>query len=158
MVVAFEPISVVEEFVYTTLSADEALVLLLGSADAIRPQFMPDEEPDLHVTHDFAGPDGRDTGTIPMGQAIAMLSLRWMIVAWSKGPSRQALRPVMKRIVVALGGLDMRGRQFVFVDSDEIGWDVTTRYEGPARVTPEAGATGVWQQVAGYFRIEIRQK
>lgn len=154
MVAPFEPVTIVEEFVYATLSADATIDSLVG-ADNIWPSFSPSGVNALHLTQDFAGPE-LGNPAVPMGQAIALLSLDWDITAWTPGRSRQALRAVMKRVQELLTGPSIVGKRFSFVSSDTTAWAIACRYRGPVVVPPEVNPT--WQRVSSRFRIELRQK
>jgi hypothetical protein len=155
MTAPFEPVTIVEEFIHTTLAGDATLLALLGGSAEIWPAFSPASAHALHLTHDFSGPDGGEAA-VPMGQGIALLSLTWDITAWTPGQSRQALRPVMQRVQAVLTGPSIVGQRFSFGSNDGSGWAVAVHYRGPIVVPAEVNPT--WQRVCGRFWVELRQK
>ena len=122
MTAPYQPVTVVEEFVYATLAADAELDTLLG-ADNIWPGFAPAEVTGTHVTHDFAGPDGARRAT-PLGQGVALLELDWDVTAWTPGADRQALDPITCRVQAVLAGSDGAGCRFAFTRSDGSQWAI----------------------------------
>lgn len=156
MTAAFEPVTVVEEFVNQLLSADATITTAIG-ANNIWPAFSPVDVAGTHVTQDFAGPDG-GIAAIPMGQAIALLTLRWDVTAWTPGMDRQVLRPAMKAVQAALTGPSIIGKRFNFTSGDGSLWAIACRYMGPVLVPADVGPTGIWQRVSGRFSIELRQR
>lgn len=156
MAAAFDPVTLVEEFVYATLSADATIDAAIG-VDNIWPAFSPAHVNDTHLTQDFAGPDG-GIAAVPIGQAIALLSLRWDVTAWTPGMDRQVLRPVMKAVQAALTGPGIKGKRFVFTSGDGSAWSMACRYQGPVLVPADVGPTGIWQRVSSRFLIEMQPR
>lgn len=151
----YEPVTVVEEFVAQTLLADPVVAAQMGAGN-IWPAQSPPDITDRHLVHDFAGPDG-GTAAVPLGQAIALLSLRWDITAWIPGMDRQPLRLVMSAVQAALTGPQRVGCRFRFTSVDGSLWDLACRYGGPLAVRAEIAPQGLWQRVASRYVIELRQ-
>jgi hypothetical protein len=150
-----EPVTVVEEFVAQTLLADPAVAAAMGSGN-IWPAQSPPDITDRHLVHDFAGPDGGEPA-VPLGQAIALLSLRWDITAWIPGMDRQPLRDAMRAVQAALTGPNRTGQWFRFTSVDGSVWDLACSYRGPILVRPEIGPQGLWQRLSGRYRIQLQQ-
>lgn len=155
MVVAFEPVTVVQQFFYDTLRQDPTVLEILGSPPAIRPGFSPDERPDIFVTPRYE--DMLNVG-MPIGGSSSWLKMRWRLVGWRRGYSTLGLRAVMKAIMTSLVGANVRGKQFSFVDSDGIGWAIGVQYVGSPPTEPEPEETEVWQLIAAYYDVDLRQK
>lgn len=151
---AFEPVTVVEEWVFQTLSADATIDAEVG-ADNIWPAFSPPDAGLLHLSHDFAGPEG-GIPAVPMGRGIAQIGLRWDVTAWTPGMDRQVLRPVMKAVQAALTGPSIAGRRFRFASYDGSAWGVECTYLGPVVVPADVGPSGIWQRVAARFLVTLR--
>lgn len=155
MVVAFEPVTVVQEFFFDILRVDPTVLALLGNPPAIRPAFAPDERPDLFVTPRY---DAELATALPLGRGVALLRMRWRVIGWRRGYSQLGLRELMRAIMAALVGVDTIGRAFNFVDSDGVGWAIHVQYGGSPVTSPEPGDTEVWQQIAAYYDVSLRQK
>ena len=153
----FEPVSIVEECVYSVLAADATIDAAIG-ADNIWPAFSPPDAGTPHLVQDFAGPE-LGIAAIPMGQAVAQMGLRWDVTAWNPGMSRQVLRPIMKAVQAALTGPSIRGKHHAFVSAlDGSAWDITCSYLGPVVAPIDVAPSGVWQRVSGRFLVQLRQK
>jgi hypothetical protein len=153
MIAAIEPVTICEEFVYQTLSADAALDGLIG-ADNIWPAFAPVDVTTMHLTHDFTGPAGGIAAT-PLDGGLALLTLFWDITAWTPGLDRQVLRPVAKRVQEILTGTAAVGKRFLFTSVDGSVWAIACRYGGPIVVAADINPT--WQRVAARYVMELRQ-
>ena len=150
----FDPVLIVEEFIFQTLKDDPTIDSLVGP-DNIWPAFSPVDVAEMHLTHDFAGPDG-GRPSVPQGQGLGMIELDWDITAWVEGEDRQILRPVMKAVMSRLTGAEIRGRMFQFESDDGSYWDVSVRYSGPVVVPADIGPGMTWQRVSARYAVTLR--
>lgn len=153
---AHDAITVAEEWVYATLSADAAVQAALGSAPNTRvwPAFAPQGATAPFATHDFAG------GTVipqPIGNLPpSAYGLAWQVTVWGDGADRQGLRPAVTAILAALLGSTMAGRKGVhFASADGTLWQVNTWYVAPVPAAGEMGAEGTYQRVTHEIRVEL---
>lgn len=153
VLLAYEPVTVVQEFFFDTLRVDSTVLGLLGNPPAIRPAFAPDLRPDLYLTPRI------EAAISPMHSIAGFEMMRWRIIGWKRGYSQLGLRDVMRAVMGSLTGMERNGKRFpAFVDSDGIGWAIHVKYGGPAATVPEPGETEVWQMLASFYDVALRQK
>lgn len=153
---AYEPVTLMYEFVYRQLAADATIDALIG-ADNIWPRMSPPDVTGPHITHRFYGPEGGIPAR-PLGQGQAVIGLEWRVSAWAPGFDEQVLRAPMIAAHAALGGSDDRGKRVTFVSGDGSTWAITGWYLGPIVTADDISPAGIWQEVSSLFRFEVRQK
>ena len=154
MTTPFDPITLVEEFVFSSLSQSGTLMALIPGG--IYPEFSPDRVTGTHLTHDFYGPDGGRLA-VPVGQGASQIGLDWVITAWIPGMNRQPLRPVMKGIQTILAGADRRGRRTRFASADSSSWDIQAQWGGPSLVRADVTPIGTWQRVSHLYEMALTE-
>lgn len=152
---AYEPVTVMYEYVYRQLADDATIDSLIG-ADNIWPRLSPPDVQGIHLTHRFYGPEGGIPAR-PMGQGQALLGVEWRVSAWNAGFDEQVLRAPMIAAHAALAGGDDRGKRARFVSYDGSVWDISGWYLGPIVTADDVSPAGVWQEVSSLFRFELRR-
>lgn len=153
---AHDVITVAEEWVYATASANAAVQTALGASPNTRvwPAFAPQDALAPFCTHDFAGGAviPQPVGNLPP----SAYGLAWQITVWGDGADRQGLRAGTTALLAALLGSDMAGRKGVtFTSADGSIWLVNTWYVAPVPAAGEMSAEGTYQRVTHEIRLEL---
>lgn len=146
-----DTITLCEEWVGQRLLA--ANLPLVGQK--VYPSYVPSGIDPPYITHDL----GYAEISGPMHRSAPdLIVIRWEIISWSSGQSRQAMTPVWTAVFAALLGADGAGiapHTYTSLNDGSL-WSVASQYFGPIAIAAiDPKTEGEWQRICHGIRLYL---